>query len=158
MSVKWRENRKTTTVLAAGCLALLASTTLLAEYVPFPGKIKVRLLDVMAPNVIFVNFESWPGFPRSIRVVLPGLAVPEDTPQADDCERDKAARALGFTRDFLSDAKEIYVQDMRMETSADEEATSPVLTDKGSLAAALQKEGLARPDSTDPETSWCSQE
>ncbi|HHJ17588.1 MAG TPA: hypothetical protein ENJ80_12900 [Gammaproteobacteria bacterium] len=158
MSTKRHKTGTTITTLFAGSLALLASGMTFAEYVPFPGKLEVRLLDVVAPNVVFVNFEAWPGFPRSVQITLPGLAVPEDTPQSDDCEREKAARAAAFTRDFLADAKKIYVQDMRMETSADKEAVSPILTDKGSLASVLEKEGLARPDSVDPDTSWCNQE
>lgn len=158
MSVKQRKTGKKITAVLSGPLALLASTLVLADYVPFPGKLEVRLLDVVAPNVIFVNFESWPGFPHSVQIILPGLAVPEDTPQSDDCEREKASRAVSFAREFLADAKKIYVQDMRMETSADKQAFSPILTDKGSLATALEKEGLARPDSVDPDTGWCNQE
>ncbi len=142
--------------LLAGVLAVCAAPLAFADYVPFPGKIAVKLLDVEAPDIVFVNFESWPGFPRSVRVILPGIVVPEDTPQADDCERQAAKKAMAFTRDFLATAREIYVKDMRMETSADQDAESPVLTDKGSLATALQKEGLARPDTTDPDVSWCA--
>jgi len=133
------------------CVPLLA----LAEYVPFPGKLAVHLLDVEAPNVIFVNFESWPGFPRSVQIILPDTAVPEDTPQVDSCEREKAQKALGFTQKFLADAGKIYVKDMRMNTSADQQAYSDILTDKGSLSQALKREGLARSDSVPADTSWC---
>jgi len=104
----------------AGFLACCVPLLALAEYVPFPGKLAVHLLDVQAPNVIFVNFETWPGFPRSVQVILPDTAVPEDTPQADSCEREKAQEALDFTRGFLAYSENIYVQDMRMNTSADQ--------------------------------------
>jgi len=86
---------------------------------------------------------------------LPGIEIPRDTPQSDDCEREKAARVLDFSRQFIDEAKKVFVNDMRMETSASEEAFSDILTDKGSLIQALKKEGLARPDSVAPETSWC---
>ena len=141
--------------LLVGFLALCVSPLALAEYTPFPGKLAVKLLGVEAPNVIFVNFETWPGFPRSVRVILPGIVVPEDTPQADDCEREKAARAMEFARQFVTATGKIYVKDMRMETSADEQAYSDVLTDHGSLSHALKKEGLARADSVAPATPWC---
>jgi hypothetical protein len=143
--------------ILAAIFALCASPVALAEYVPFPGKLAVKLLDVEAPNIIFVNFETWPGFPRSVRIILPGIVVPEDTPQADDCEREKAARAMEFARKFVADASKIYVNDMRMETSADEQAFSDILTDHGSLSQALKKEGLARADTVAPDTSWCRQ-
>ncbi|HEN46837.1 MAG TPA: hypothetical protein ENI75_00555 [Mizugakiibacter sp.] len=139
------------TGVIACCVPLLA----LAEYVPFPGKLAVHLLEVQAPNIIFVNFETWPGFLRSVQVILPDTAVPEDTPQADSCEREKAHKALGFTQEFLAAAKKIYVKDMRMNTSADEQAYSEILTDKGSLSQALKKEGLARSESVPADTSWC---
>lgn len=143
--------------LLVGVLALCLSPSIMAEYVPFPGKLAVKLLDVEAPNVIFVNFETWPGFPRSVHVVLPGIAVPEDTPQADDCERDKAARAMTFARQFVTEAGKLYVQDLRMETSADTDGYSDILTEHGSLSQALVKEGLARSDTVAPDTSWCDQ-
>jgi hypothetical protein len=62
---------------------------------------------------------------------------------------------MAFTQDFLASAKQIHVQDMRMENSADEEAISPILTNKGNLSAFLIKEGLARPDTVDPDAPWC---
>ncbi len=141
----------------AGALALVLSTlTLAAEFVPYPGKRPVTLVSVEAPNLVVVTFNTdATGFFRTVGIRLPGIVVAQDTPQSDDCEREAAHRALSFTQDFLADAKKIYVQDMRMENSADEEATSPILTDKGNLSAVLIEEGLARPDSVDPDVSWC---
>jgi len=47
------------------------------------------------------------------------------------------------------------VSDMDMENSADQDGQSQILTNNGSLGQALQKEGLARPDSIEPGKSWC---
>jgi len=140
-----------------GVLTLALSVTAMARtFVPYPGKREVTLARVEAPNLIWLTFNTdETGFFRTLGIRLPGLVVAQDTPQSDDCEREAAKRALGFTQDFLDSAKKIYVQDMRMENSADDEAISPILTDKGSLSAALIKEGLARPDSVDPNTPWC---
>jgi len=141
--------------MLAGILAVCASPLVVAEYVPFPGKLAVNVLDVQAPNVVFVNFEAWPGFPRSVRVILPGIAVPEDTPQAEDCEREKAALAIDFARQFVSGSGKIFVRNMRMENSNSEQAYSDILTYRGSLSQALKKDGLARADNVAPDTSWC---
>lgn len=143
--------------VSAGVLALTLSTLALAvEFVPYPGKRAATLNEVIEPNLIFVTFDTdATGFTRSMRIRLPGLVVAQDTPQADECEREAAAKAMGLTQDFLASAKKLYVQDMRMENAADEEAISPILTDKGSLSTFLVKEGLARPDSVDPDTPWC---
>lgn len=158
MSLSRQKTTRRPGAVLAATLALLVSTLAFAEYVPFPGKLQVRLLDIEAPNIIFVNFETWPGYLRSVRIILPGIVVAEDTPQSDDCEREKAQKAMAFSREFLFDAEKIFVQDMKMETSADEQAVSPIITNKGSLGAALEKAGLARPESVDPDTSWCNPE
>lgn len=143
--------------VSAGVLALtLSSLALAVEFVPYPGKRAATLVDVVAPNLIFVTFDTdETGFTRAMRIRLPGLVVAQDTPQADKCEREAAAKAMRLTRDFLASVKKIYVKDMRMENAADDEAISPILTDKGSLSTFLVKEGLARPDSVDPDTPWC---
>lgn len=141
----------------AGVLAVSLSTMALAvEFVPYPGKREVTLVNVDAPNLIVVAFDTdAAGFFRTARVRLPGIVIAQDTPQADDCEREAAQRALGFTQQFLAAAGKIYIQDMRMQNSADEEGISQILTDKGSLSMVLQKEGISRSDSIDPDVPWC---
>lgn len=143
--------------ILTGVLVLLASTMVLAKpFVPYPGKREATVARVEEPNLIFVTFDTdATGFMRTLGIRMPGIVVARDTPEADPCEREAAARALDFVKDYLADAKKIYVQDILMENSADEEAVSPILTDKGSLSAAMIEEGLARPDSVDPKTPWC---
>jgi hypothetical protein len=124
--------------------------------VPYPGKREATVASIDAPNIVALTFDTDAyGFFRTIRVHLPDLAVPQDTPQADDCEREAAQKAMAFTEKFLADASKIYIQDMRMMNSADDDGISPILTNKGSLSAALEKEGLARSDKIDPNVSWC---
>jgi hypothetical protein len=143
-------------VLAGVLAAILSTMALAVEFVPYPGKREATLVNVEAPNLIVVTFDTdAAGFFRTLRVRLPGIVVAQDTPQADDCEREAAQRALAFTQKFLADAEKIYIQDMRMQNSADEEGISPVLTNKGSLSVVLQKEGIARSDSIDPDVPWC---
>lgn len=126
-----------------------------ANYVPFPGKKEVRLLNVEAANIVVVNFETWPGFARTVRIKLPDLDIPGNSDKPKQCELDLAEKALKFTQNYLASINTVTVQDMRMETSADEQAFSSVYTKKGSLGSALQKEGLARPSSVDSDVPWC---
>ncbi len=142
-------------MMTVGILGGLYSGLLLASYVPFPGKIEVKVVSIDTPSEITVSYETWPGFARNTAINLPGLEIPEDTPQADDCEREKAARALAFTRQFIDKAKKVFVKNMRMETSASEQAYSDIMTNQGSLSQALKTAGLARSDTVPPETSWC---
>ncbi len=143
-------------VLAGSLLVFSASLAYAAEFVPYPGKREVTLVSVEAPDRARVTFNTdATGFFRTLSIQLPGIVVAADTPQADECERAAAQRALGFTEAFLGGAEKLYVEDMRMENSADEEAVSALLTDQGSLSSALIKEGLARPDTVDPDQSWC---
>ena len=132
--------------IAVGALGYVFSSFLMADYVPFPGKIQVSVVSVDAPSEIVVSYETWPGFRRNTLIKLPGI---------DICEREKAAKAMEFTQQFIGEAEKIFVKDMRMETSASEEAYSDILTNHGSLSQALKAEGLARPDSVAPDTSWC---
>jgi endonuclease YncB( thermonuclease family) len=138
-------------------LACAVSGAALANaFVPYPGKREATLARVQAPNLVFLTFDTdATGFMRTLGIRMPGIVVAQDTPRADACEREAAARALGFVNEFLAGVKKIYVQDVTMENSADEEAVSPIITDKGSLSAAMIKEGVARPDSVDPTTPWC---
>ncbi len=136
-------------------IALSASSLAMADYVPFPGKLAVNLITVEAANVVFVNFQAWPGYLRGVRVVLPGIAVPTDTAQASACERDMAARALAYTRRFVGEAHTLHVKDLRMETSADERGYSDLVSDRGSLSRALLEQGLARAGTLAADTPWC---
>jgi len=144
-------------VMAGVLCAFTASLAHAVEFVPYPGKREVTLVSVEAPDRARVTFNTdATGFFRTLSIQLPGIVVAADTPQADECERAAAQRALGFTEAFLNGAEKIYVKDMRMENSADEEAISPLLTNKGSLSSALIEEGLARSDTVDPDKSWCA--
>ena len=127
-----------------------------AEFVPYPGKRMVRLLDVIAPNLVRVNFDTdMIGFFRTIRIRIPGIAIPNNSSDTDPCERELAQKAMDFTRTYLRSAKNIYVKDMKMKSSADEEAISPILTNRGSLVEKLIENGLARPNTVSADVPWC---
>ncbi|MDT8282630.1 MAG: hypothetical protein RQ982_07430 [Gammaproteobacteria bacterium] len=136
-------------------ITLCVSFNCVADYEPYPGKHPVRLISVDAANILTVNFETWPGFGKTISVTLPDLALPGFRMEPSACELELAQKAMLFTVDFLASAKKISVSNLQMETSADEYGTANVSTEKGSLAQALIKEGLARPSSIDSETPWC---
>jgi hypothetical protein len=127
-----------------------------ATSVPWPGKMPVRVVSIESPLLINITFESWPGFWLKFRINVPGIAVPEDTPQASDCERELAARAMTATEQFLKAAKQVYIHDMKVVTTTDPDGYAQISADPGGdLAAALKREGLARPDSIDPDQPWC---
>ncbi len=149
-----------TTILPAlaGLLVFLYLPLARADYVPFPGRIPVTVVGVESPRDVVVSYETWPGFRRDTVVRLPGVVVPEDTPGSPPCERELAARALAFTRGFIDDASRVWIQDMRMETSADPVGYSDVLTDHGSLKAALTAAGLARSETHASGGGWCHEQ
>ena len=141
--------------LFAGIITLSYSLTVFADYEPYPGKHQARLISVDSASSITVNIETWPGYARTIYITLPDLILPGNTMQPPACELELAQKALIFTHDFVTLAKKIIINNLRMNTSADEYGTAGVYTEKGSLGAALKKEGLARSSSIDPETPWC---
>ena len=134
---------------------LCISFNSVADFEPYPGKHQVRLISVDAANMLTVNFETWPGFGKTLSVTLPDLALPGLRMEPSACELELAQKAMLFTVEFLASAKSISVNNLRMETSADDYGTANVYTEKGSLGQGLIKEGLARPSSIDSETPWC---
>lgn len=146
---------KTRGVMCAAGLLLALPLLTDAAYVPYPGKLQANAVNVESARTVTVNLETWPGFARNFRVTIPGIDIPSDSASVPDCERELAARALAFSRERVLGAKALFVQDMRMESSAAEDALSPILTEQGSLAAQLIDAGLARLDSVDPKEPWC---
>jgi len=149
---------KTHMAAVTGVCLLLCSAMSTADYVPYPGRMVGKLISVESPITARLRMQAWTGFYKIFRVTIPGIVVPEDTAGAPDCQRELAAKAMKFTRDYLADAKKIIAPDMRMESNEAEDAFAPILTDKGSLGDALIAEGLARPDSVDHAKPWCKDE
>ena len=137
--------------------ALTLSTLAFARpFVPYPGKRLATNTRVESPERILVTFNTdETGFVRTLAIRMPGIVMAKDTPRSDECERAAAKRLQGFIQKFLDDAKKVYVKDMVMTNTADDSAVSQILTDKGSLSAALVNEGLARSDTVKPDTPWC---
>lgn len=136
-------------------VALLTWSISVKADVPFPGKLPVTVTSIEAANIIHVSLETWPGFRRNVRIILPGLVLPGQGKNAKACELELAEKAYNFTVNFLSEAQKVSVKDMIMENSASPEAFSSIYTEHGTLDKALQRERLARP--ADPATNepWC---
>jgi len=153
-------SNKTASGFSRWMIAILAISipafAIAANFVPYPGKRMVRLMSVKEPNLIVVNFDTdMIGFFRTIQIKIPGIEVPKDSDEVNACERALAHQAMAFTRTYLASAKNIYVQDMLMQTSTDELAISPILTNQGNLGDELRERGFARSDSVAPEQPWC---
>lgn len=135
---------------------VLAVAPAAAAYTAFPGQYPARVTGVESPMVVALNVQTWPGFRRDFRITLPGIRVPEDSPEAPTCRRELAEQALTFTETFLYEAERVEVTDIVMDHSAAADGKARIRTEQGDLADALQAAGLARPASVDPERPWCS--
>ncbi len=136
-------------------LSMIVSSSVFADYVPYPGKKQVRLISIEAANIVVINFETWPGYGKTVKIKLPDLVLPASSAKPPLCEIKLAKKALKFTQAYLKSFKKVTVEDMRMKTSADNEAISSVYTTKGSLAQALIKKGLARSSAIKLNKPWC---
>jgi len=143
-------------------LGLISAITLLgmvsATAEPFnayPGKYKSTLISVEAANIMQLSVDVWPGYPKSLRITLPGIAVPVNQSKAPACQIKLVQEALDFTNKFMSEAKTIEVRDIKMENTGEVDAVANVYTNRGSLASELTKKGLARPASVDVSEPWC---
>lgn len=149
-------NKKTKLSMVSAVVILGSAFSVSAElFNAYPGKYKSTLTNVEAANVVQLYIDVWAGYPRSLRVTLPGIAVPTDHPDAPACQQVLVQKALDFTKEFMADAKSIETRDLHMESSGDVDAQSHIYTDKGSLASKLTAEGLARPSSVDVLKPWC---
>jgi len=140
----------------AAALSLGAPTRVAAEpYIAYPGPTRAEVDAIETPMVVHIQAETWPGFRRAFRITLPGIQVPEDIPDAPACQREMAQRALAFTKTFLKDGGRVEVRDIRMQNTAVADGEAHLYTRQGSLAAALEAAGLARPSTVDPDQPWC---
>ena len=136
-------------------LVIVTFSTVAIAATPFPGKLPGTIVGIEAANIIHVNIETWPGFRRDFRVILPNLAVPGQAEEITQCELELAQMAYDFTVNFLSDATDIRVKDMQMEHSASKDAFSSIYTSKGKLDNALRREKLAKPAVIAHNEPWC---
>ncbi len=144
---------KSKQAISTSILVMLFSTICNADYMPYPGKIPVKLVTVESANIVVIGFDTYPGYYRKFRITLPGIEVPSVS--ASICETALATRAKEFTRTFVTESKKLRVHDMVMQTSADDDASAHLFTAKGSLADALVNEKLARLSTSSTSGPWC---
>ncbi len=149
----------TATLCAALFVALLTpalaeSSKKLGAFVPFPGSWPAKLVAVEASNQVRLQTNIWDQ-DRTFLVSLPGLVVPSNRPGAPACERELAAAGKAFADQYLRSAEKIELGELRMLSSVATEASSPVVTDQGSLADALVKAGYARRQGSGDSAPWC---
>lgn len=131
--------------------------TVPSSFATFPGVYPIYVMEVRNAKTLHVNAAIWPGFQRTFLITLPGIAIPRDDIKAPACEQVLAAKAKAFTQAYFKDAERPEIHDVQMENTALEAGLAHAYTEKGSLADALLAKGFARPDSTDPETPWCTE-
>ncbi len=143
--------------IGASLVALLTTVDVVRAdaYTPFAEKLPAKRVAVKTANLIDVEAETWPGFSRSFEILLDGIQVPKNTPEASACERELAAHAAAFVKGFLADAKDILIIGMKMENTGQQTAKADIETSKGRLTQALLSKGMARPDNVAPDTAWC---
>lgn len=144
-------------LLASGLNAAATASESEARYVPYPGTQELDVLQVDSPTAVSVRLETYPGFKAVFRINLPGVEAPSPN-SSSACERQMAAAALAATEDFLGDAKQVTMHDMRVITSTDPDGYADIKTNNGSLRAHLNSEGFLRPADTDPAQPWCRDE
>ncbi len=154
MSIK-QHISQITFIVSIFVLSSTLSVTNAEAYSPYPGKLAAKLVAVRSASIIDVSAETWPGFTRTFSISLAGIEVPTKSPDAKLCQRKLAEKALSFTEKFLTNAKKIEIQNMTMQTSADQNAEADIFTEKGSLGKALKSHGFARIKDKENQQPWC---
>lgn len=149
-------NKKNQLVLVSAIAMLGVVSSVAAElFNAYPGKFKSTLISVEAANIVNLSVDVWPGYPRNLRITLPNIAVPVNHSEAPDCQIALVQQALDFTNEFMTEAKDIEVRNIKMENTGQEEAVTNIYTNQGSLASKLTEKGLARPASAEITKPWC---
>ncbi len=145
------------------CLLILISMSLSQNvfsdsFNAYPGKYKATLSEVEAANIIHLSVEVWTGYPKQFRITLADIAVPVASSETPLCQNVLVQTGFELTRDFMDSAKQIEVNDIHMENTGKVDAISGIKTEKGQLANALLKRGLARSIKVNAEVPWCVDE
>jgi len=142
-------------VLGAALLAVLGGVSAKPSLV-YAGNYPANVKAVRAANIVEITAQVWSGFDRYFKVTLSGIAVPQVTEKAPNCQKKLAREAEEFTRHFLKHAKSVEVHSIRMSDSTKPDANALIFTEKGSLAEQLKKKGLARSDKIKEDEPWCA--
>jgi len=149
-------NKQTQLALVSAITLLCVAFSVTAEpFNAYPGKYKSKLISVEAANVVRLSVDVWPGYPKSLRITLPDIAIPVNYPEAPACQIELVKKALDFTNEFMAQANGIEVRDIKMENTGEEDAVTNIYTNQGSLASKLTEKGLARPASVEVSKPWC---
>ena len=133
----------------------LSSAVNAEKYAAYPGKLSVKIVSIRSASTIDVSAETWPGFTRIFSVSLSDIEVPQNNPDVKLCQRELAEKALEFVKEYLSDATRIEINNMTMQTSADQNVEADLITEKGSLSKALKSRGYARSIDSEQDEPWC---
>ena len=139
-------------------LGVIGSLIFAASSSPFnayPGEYSAKLIRVETTNIIHITADVWSGYPKSVRITLPGIVVPQADPKAKACHALLMQKGLEFTQKYMTDAKEIKVKDIYMENTGEIDGIANIYTDSGSLVTALLNKGFARASSIDNNKPWC---
>ena len=110
-----------------------------------------RVVRVIDGDTIAMAVEIWPGLTQQATVRVYHIDTPE-LRASQQCEKQLAAKATQFTRDFLADSQ-IWIRPQAFDTFG--RALADVQAGGKDLGQALTDAGRARPYREEVDGGWC---
>jgi hypothetical protein len=137
---------------------MLITSASAKESVVYPGVYKANVKSVSSAVKVTLSIDVWSGYQRQFIIEIPKIVVPELNEKSQECEKRIVKDGLKFTKDFIKNAKEIEVYDIKMTDSSSNKGKAEIYADKRLLSEALLKKGLVRSIKIDKNKAWCSDE
>jgi len=132
-------------VLFLPCFALTK------ELPPQPAEV----LKVIDGDTIDFTVQVWPDITVKTRVRLRGVNTPEKRGKVSDCEKKAAKAATQFTIDWLTEATNIVLTEIKPGKYRGR-VLAWVIADQGNLSDALIAAGHGRPYNGGKRKPWCN--
>ncbi len=128
------------------------------ESTVYPGIYKAKINSVISAIKMKLSIDVWSGYQRQFIIEIPQIVIPELNEESLECEKKIVSDGLKFTKNFINNAKEVEVYDIKMSDSSSNKGKAEIYADKQLLSKALLKKSLARSIKIDKNKAWCSDE
>jgi len=145
----------TVVISSALCIFSVMSTAKTKNFNAYPGTYSAKFVSVNKANSIYLMVAVWDGFPKKIRVTIPGVRVPVIHSKSKSCEIELANKAVLYAKEFFATVQSIKVSDIQMERTDMIDGVASISTELGSLSSKLIQNGFARSSSIADSVPWC---
>lgn len=118
------------------------------------GPVRADVVRVIDGDTFIADVAVWPGLTQRVRVRVLGVNTPENKGKVAECEKIAGDRASVFSREFLKNAGDVWLFDVKPDKYAGR-VDARVVNNNGDLSEALIKSGHGRVYHGEKRGPWC---